>query len=235
MNDCGSSDNNWGCWRSSPELIKAFFPGKTPREIVALGGGKDEYAMPAVAHDDRAMFCAANTTSDGTLNIKGFNGSVPANGEGFDSCWAICKWTNRYSTQYDANMQPITSEGAVPQHDSKYTDTDVPLMRTAEAYMTLAEALYRQGKTGEALEIINGKIRARANATARLRHELMVYWLLSRRRQATLPRQVSPPCRRRAICRQDLYPHVGGTFRQQQQSTEIIRHRRQLEYHRSGH
>lgn len=166
MNDCGSSDNNWGCWRSSPELIKAFFPGKTPREIVALGGGKDEYAMPAVAHDDRAMFCAANTTSDGTLNIKGFNGSVPANGEGFDSCWAICKWTNRYSTQYDANMQPITSEGAVPQHDSKYTDTDVPLMRTAEAYMTLAEALYRQGKTGEALEIINGKIRARANATA---------------------------------------------------------------------
>lgn len=63
-------------------------------------------------------------------------------------------------------MQPITTDGAVPQHDSKFTDTDVPLMRTAEAYMTLAEALYRQGKTGEALEIINGKIRARANAAA---------------------------------------------------------------------
>lgn len=164
MNDCGSSDNNWGCWRACPELVKAFFPNKTRIEIINLGGDKDEYAMPAVAGDDRAMFCATNTYSDGTLNVKGFSGTVPANGEEFDSCWAICKWTNRYSTQYDVNMQPIATDGVAPQHDSKWADTDVPLMRTAEAYMTLAEALYRQGKTSEALSIINDKIRARANA-----------------------------------------------------------------------
>lgn len=166
MNDCGSSDNNWGCWRSSPELIKVFFPNKTRQEIIALGGDKDEYAMPAVAGDDRAMFCATNINpGDSSLNIKGFNGDVPSNGEGFDSCWAICKWTNRYSTQYDDNMQPLNLT-AKPQNDSKYTDTDVPIMRTAEAYMTLAEALYRQGKSAEALSIINDKIRDRANASA---------------------------------------------------------------------
>lgn len=181
MNDCGNSDNNWGCWRACPELVKVFFPNKTRQEIIRLGGDKDEYAMPAVAGDDRAMFCATNVNpGDGTLNVKGFNGMVPANGEGFDSCWAICKWTNRYSTQYDANMQPITLEGAAPQHDSKYTDTDVPLMRTAEAYMTLAEALFRQGKTGEALNIVNNKIRARANAAALAtltEDELLDEWL----------------------------------------------------------
>ncbi|MBR1928929.1 MAG: RagB/SusD family nutrient uptake outer membrane protein [Paludibacteraceae bacterium] len=167
MNDCGQSDNNWGCWRSSPELIKVFFPGKTPAEIVALGKDADEFAMPAIAKDDRAMFCAKNQFKDALSgqiedNVKGFLGYVPNNGDGFDSCWAICKWTNKYSSQFDANLQPIADAPAL-QHDSKYSDTDVPIMRASEAYLTLAEALLRQGKAGEALAEVN-KVRQRANA-----------------------------------------------------------------------
>lgn len=166
MNHCGTSDNNWGCWRSSPELIAKFgnFQGKTPAEIIALGGAYDEFDMPAIAGDDRAMFCAQNINpNDGTLNTKGFAGLVPDNGAGFDSCWAICKWTNLYSTEFDATLHPLNDGHAAPQHDSKFVDTDVPIMRAAEAFLTRAEARYRQGKS-EALNDIN-TVRNRAHAT----------------------------------------------------------------------
>lgn len=170
MIESGTSDATWGCWRSSPELVKVFFPGKTPAEIIALGGGKDEFHMPKIAGDDRAMFCAGNdyvnaNTGEAAFNVKGFRGDVPANGEGFDSCWAICKWTNLYSTQFKIieGIYVFDKEAPKPQHDQKFSDVDVPLMRTAEAYMTLAEALFRQGKTGDALTYVN-KVRARSNA-----------------------------------------------------------------------
>ncbi|MCM1034728.1 MAG: RagB/SusD family nutrient uptake outer membrane protein [Paludibacter sp.] len=162
MNDCGTSDNNWGCWRSCPELIMTFFPGKTRSEIAKIEG--DEYDIPAIAGDDRAMFC--QSTHDGAY-VAGFQGTVPPSGDGFDYCWGICKWTNLYS------------DGSTP-HDSKYVDTDVPLMRAAEAYMTLAEALYRQGKTDEAKDIIDNKIRARAHAKPLQQlndEELLAEWL----------------------------------------------------------
>ena len=166
MNPCGSSNNSWGCWRSSPELVEKFgnFQGKTPAEIITLGGAYDEFDMPAIAGDDRAMFSATNINpADGTPNVKGFAGLVPDNGDGFDSCWAICKWTNLYSTEFDATLHPLNDGHAAPQHDPFFTDTDVPIMRTAEAFLTRAEALYRQGKNGEALNDVN-TVRARAHA-----------------------------------------------------------------------
>lgn len=166
MNGVGTSDNNWGCWRSSPELIAKFgnFQGKTPAEIIALGSAYDEFDMPAIAGDDRAMFSATNINpADGTPNEKHFAGIVPANGDGFDSCWAICKWTNLYSTEFDATLHPLNDDHAAPQHDSKWVDADVPIMRAAEAYLTRAEARFRQNKA-EALDDIN-VVRNRAHAT----------------------------------------------------------------------
>ena len=166
MNGCGSSDNNWGCWRSCPELIEKFgnFHGKTPAEIIALGSQYDEFDMPAVAGDDRAMFCAMNINpADGSDNIKGFAGLVPENGDGFDSCWAICKWTNLYSSEFDADLRPLDDGHNAPQHDPQFMDTDVPIMRAAEAYLTRAEARMRQGKP-EALDDIN-MVRGRAHTT----------------------------------------------------------------------
>lgn len=167
MNPCGSSNNSWGCWRTSPELVAKFgnFQGKTPAQIIALGGAYDEFDMPAIAGDDRAMFSATNINpDDGSLNIKGFAGLVPDNGDGFDSCWAICKWTNLYSTEFDGTLHPLNDGHAAPQHDPSFTDADVPIMRTAEAFMTRAEARYRQGKNAEALADVNA-IRTRAHAT----------------------------------------------------------------------
>ena len=167
MNGCGSSDNNWGCWRSSPELVEKFgnFHGLTPAQIDALGGAYDEFDMPAIAGDDRAMFCAQNINpADSTINEKHFAGIVPDNGDGFDSCWAICKWTNLYSSEFDATLHPLNDGHAAPQHDSKFMDTDVPLMRTAEAYLTRAEARLRQGNIPDALDDIN-VIRGRAHTT----------------------------------------------------------------------
>ncbi|MCQ2324743.1 MAG: RagB/SusD family nutrient uptake outer membrane protein [Paludibacteraceae bacterium] len=187
MIEAGTSDATWGCWRSSPELVKVFFPGKTPAQIIALGGGKDEFHMPVVAKDDRAMFCGGNTyvnanTGETAFNVKGFRGDVPANGEGFDSCWAICKWTNLYSSQFKVNAEgvyEIDPTASKPQHDPKWCDVDAPLMRTAEAYMTLAEALFRQGRTQDALLYIN-KVRARSRATALetlTEDEILAEWL----------------------------------------------------------
>jgi hypothetical protein len=180
MNPCGTSNNSWGCWRSSPELVAKFgnFQGKTPAQIVALGGAYDEFDMPAIAGDDRAMFSATNVNpGDGTLNVKNFAGIVPDNGDGFDSCWAICKWTNLYSTEFDATLHPLKDEHAAPQHDGSFTDADVPIMRTAEAYLTRAEARWRQGKDG--LADLN-KVRARAHATplpAITEDEMLDEWL----------------------------------------------------------
>ncbi len=162
MNDCGTTGATWGCWRSTPELVMAFFPGKTRAEVAAITG--DEFAIPAIAGDDRAMFC--QSTADGAY-VTEFKGVAPPNGEGFDYCWGICKWTN------------LRADGGKP-HDSFWCDTDVPLMRTAEAYLTLAEALFRQGKVAEAKDIIDNKIRARANAAplATLDEaELLAEWL----------------------------------------------------------
>lgn len=173
MNPCATSNNSWGCWRACPELVKAFFPGKTPAEIEALGHDADEFEMPAIANDDRAMFSVQNDYVDaasGTpkVNQKGFQGYVPANGDGFDSCWAICKWTNYYHTEFiigtDGKLHPMEFPGdyITPQRDAFWCDADYPVMRAAEAYMTYAEALYRQNKP-EALAIVN-QVRERANA-----------------------------------------------------------------------
>lgn len=164
MNACGTNNNSWGCWRSSPELINKFgiFQGKTPAEIIALGSAYDEFDMPGVVGDDRAMFSATNINpSDGTPNVKNFAGIVPDNGDGFDSCWAICKWTNLYSTEFDATLHPLNDGHASPRHDDQFCDADVPIMRSAEAYLTRAEARWRQGKDG--LADLN-KVRERAHA-----------------------------------------------------------------------
>ncbi|MCQ2334715.1 MAG: RagB/SusD family nutrient uptake outer membrane protein [Paludibacteraceae bacterium] len=147
MNDHGVSAA-WGCNRCRPELVMKFFPGKTRSEVIALGNGHDEFTMPAVAGDDRAMFCQK---ADAGFEAE-FCGCYHGNGQLLKSNWALCKWTNLYS------------DGTSPTWTS-YTDTDVPLIRMSEAYLTYAEALYRQDPTSqEALEALNA-VRRRAHAS----------------------------------------------------------------------
>ncbi len=139
MNDWGTTDK-WECWRSSPELVKVFTD--SPETIFG-----DEYTIPGLVNDDRALFCNKTAT--------GFSASCEGPAEygtgNFTKCWAICKWTGLYSN------------GSSGKH-TQFVDTDVPFIRAGEAYMTYAEALYRNGKITDAMNFINDHIRARAHA-----------------------------------------------------------------------
>lgn len=146
MNDHGVSAA-WGCNRCRPELVMKFFPGKTRSQVVALGEGHDEFTMPTVAGDDRAMFC--QSASAGFKSE--FHGCYHGNGQLLKSNWALCKWTNLYS------------DGTSPTWNS-YCDTDVPLIRMSEAYLTYAEAQFRLGNTAEAKAAVDA-VRTRAHAS----------------------------------------------------------------------
>lgn len=163
MNSCGSTNGTWGCWRSTPELIEAFFPNATLDDLQGIPSTDtvdvyiqepkylgDETVIPVLAGDDRALF-ANQVVKDTTVTFDTkFLGVMPDNGEGFQFCWGICKWTNIYH------------DGTQGGSDAFWCDTDVPLMRASEAYLTLAEAQMRQGKA-TALGVVN-TVRARANA-----------------------------------------------------------------------
>ena len=155
------SDDSWSCFRSSPELVHKFVNLETASAIKA-----HEYQMPQVLHDDRAIFCSYNkyvarvdTLPDGSTeetygeNTWNLNGAKAAT---FKDCWAVLKFTGVKSTA----RTPAESVGSDPH----FPDTDIPLLRLAEAYMIQAEAALRLGRNGEALSIVNDVIRARANA-----------------------------------------------------------------------
>ena len=155
------SDDSWSCFRSSPELVQKFVNLETASAIKA-----HEYQMPQVLHDDRAIFCSYNkyvarvdTLPDGSTeetygeNTWNLNGTKSAT---FKDCWAVLKFTGVKSMA----LTPAASVGSDPH----FPDTDIPLLRLAEAYMIQAEAALRLGRSGEALSIVNDVIRARANA-----------------------------------------------------------------------
>lgn len=141
---------NWKCFRSSPELITKFVDAHTAEAIKA-----NEYQMPLELkklglQDDRAIFCSY---VEGNPNKWKLDGGKAAD---FYASWACPKFTAVYS-RADSITQVLGSH-------SEWSDTDVPFMRIAEAYLTKAEALGRQGKWSEALTLVNTSVRARANA-----------------------------------------------------------------------
>lgn len=138
----GSTDK-WECWRATPELVTTFIDKDSIGKPNYIGAPD---VITKAAGDDRAMFC--NKAGDYEAE---FTGTAEYGTGNFEKCWAILKWTGLYS---DGSWG----------HDNKFVDTDIPFMRAAEAYMTYAEALYRQGKVAEALTVINDNIRKRAHA-----------------------------------------------------------------------
>lgn len=141
------SSATWKCFRSSPEFVYKFVSADEAENVKA-----DEYHMPALLGDDRAIMCSATDSSSNTWKLSG---GMTAE---FYDCWSVLKFTGVYSDSRNPNNS-ISLSG-----DPAWPDTDLPWLRIAEAYMIQAEALFRQGKTGEALAIINDNIRKRANA-----------------------------------------------------------------------
>ena len=136
---------NWKCFRTSPEFVYKFFNQMQAESIQA-----DEYHMPALAKDDRAIMCSY---VEGNPNTWKLTGSMKSD---FYASWGCPKFTAVYSTS-DSLTHALNS-------DADWPDTDIPLMRIAEAYLIKAEAMFRLGDVSGAKNLINSSIRARANA-----------------------------------------------------------------------
>lgn len=163
--------NCWSCNYARPNLIYKFFPkGNIPmadkaeaedysskhflddngkvrdpfeNEVIeadkVLHGSTAE--ILAAAGDDRALFYAGiggGIRKLSTDKLNNFNDGI-----------SVVKWQN------------IRSDGGAIS-DEEFPDTDIPLMRLAEAYLTRAEAKWRTGD-GTALADVN-VLRTRANA-----------------------------------------------------------------------
>lgn len=154
--------NGWSCIFARTALVQKFFPDLTkvpmlPEDVEIPDTkelGTDEqidafdiqYGLRTVdmikaAGDDRAMLYSG--VGGGRRKLQ------PEAITGFMDGLSIVKWQN------------IRSDGQATSH-SEYPDTDIPLLRLAEAYLTRAEAIFRQG--GDATADIN-ELRKRANCT----------------------------------------------------------------------
>lgn len=102
-----------------------------------IPGGIDDLST---VKDKRAMFW----TKDRTLEIK----TTTIFKEGL----SVIKFSNNRSDKK-------------PAYDTKWVDTDVPLFRLAEAYLTFAEATLRSGGAESAVLPLINELRTRAGAT----------------------------------------------------------------------
>ncbi len=155
MNPCGVEDESmWQSMRTSPTMVDKFLKPMNIDRETAKDMVYDEYHMPAVLHDDRAILSSDGLTTGYKYQLTG-NMDLGKVEYLFES-WSALKFTG------------VSTDASLPKYHKRqnknWPDTDIPMMRLAEAYMIQAEALFRQGKTGDALDIINNVIRKRANA-----------------------------------------------------------------------
>lgn len=145
--------NGWSCLIARNALVYKFFEeGSVPMipEDVEVPGQSDfandedidawdaQYGvrtqdMIQAAGDDRAMFYSGAGGGRRTMDSKSITG--------FQSGLSVVKWQN------------IRSDGASTSH-TEYPDTDIPLFRLAEAYLTRAEANFRLNQKSLAWEDI---------------------------------------------------------------------------------
>ncbi|MBP1677966.1 MAG: RagB/SusD domain protein [Bacteroidetes bacterium] len=124
------STEGWGGNRARAALGKKFFPNGIP-------AGTDLTKLTAFAGDKRAMFFGwdiADSKSTDPMTI--LNPGI------FKQGLSVAKYSN------------VRADGKATS-DKQYTDTDVPLLRVAEAYLTYAEASIRLGDATTALTTIN--------------------------------------------------------------------------------
>ena len=155
----GSTDT-WSCFRSSPEFVY-YWVDRNKASSIAM----DEYHMPVALGDDRAIM-ASKTTAGKKMSLTG-NETAD-----FYASWSVLKFTGIYSTSKTTTLKDIHGNDSIveapwmwasPVGEPKWPDTDIPLFRLAEAYLTYAEACYRTGELAPAIEAVNC-LRRRANA-----------------------------------------------------------------------
>lgn len=156
-----STSDPWKCLFARVDLVKKFFPnGDIPKatdEDLLSNPSKDQVIakdnekgistadVVAQAKDDRALFyMGIGGCSDKVRTLTpGDAITGPLNGASF------VKWTN------------LHADGTA-QHHQNFSDTDFPMFRLAEIYLTRAEAKYRLNGSQDGLEDIL-KVQDRAN------------------------------------------------------------------------
>lgn len=153
--------NGWSCIFARTAMVQKFFPDLTkvpvlPDDVEIPNEGLDtdeqidafdaQYQLRTediiqAAGDDRAMLYSGVGGGRRKLQTDAITG--------FTNGLSIVKWQN-----YRSDGKPVSH--------TEYPDTDIPLFRLAEAYLTRAEALFRQDKDAKA--DIN-ELRSRANCT----------------------------------------------------------------------
>ena len=157
-----STGDPWKCFFARENMVEKFFPNKdipmaakedipenaTQEKIIAKDNEKGISTVDVVAKakDDRALLYmgvgGCETGKVRTIN-PGENITGPLNGASF------VKWSN------------LHADGST-QHDQNYSDTDFPVFRLAEIYLTRAEAKYRLNGSQEGLADIL-EVQGRAN------------------------------------------------------------------------
>ena len=157
-----STGDPWKCFFARENMVEKFFPNKdipmatvndvledpTKEQVRAKDNemGISTADVIAKAKDDRALFYmgvgGCETGKVRTIN-PGENITGPLNGASF------VKWSN------------LHADGTT-QHDQNFSDTDFPVFRLAEIYLTRAEAKYRLNGSQNGLADIL-EVQGRAN------------------------------------------------------------------------
>lgn len=159
-----STGDPWKCMFAREDLVKKFIPdGKIPmatvddvlknptkEEVIAKDSEKGIGTADVIAkaQDDRALlYMGVGGCEEGKVRTINPGEAItgPLNGASF------VKWSN------------LHADGST-QHDQNYSDTDFPMFRLAEIYLTRAEAKYRLNGSQDGLEDIK-KVQNRANRT----------------------------------------------------------------------
>ena len=144
-----STGDPWKCMFARENLIEKFFPNKndipkatvddvlknpSKEQVIAKDSEKKIGTADVIAKagDDRALFyMGVGGCEEGKVRTINPGEAItgPLNGASF------VKWSN------------LHADGST-QHDQNYSDTDFPVFRLAEIYLTRAEAKYRLGQDG---------------------------------------------------------------------------------------
>lgn len=149
-----STADPWKCIFAREDLVKKFFPNgdipKATTDDVLANATKDQIiakdnekgigtdAVIAKAKDDRALlYMGVGGCESGKVRTLNPGEAItdPLNGA------AIVKWSNFHAD-------------GTAQHDQNFSDTDIPLFRLAEIYLTRAEAKFRLNGSQEGLDDI---------------------------------------------------------------------------------
>lgn len=153
--------NPWSCIFSRGAMVEKFFPNTDdvpfpPSDAEGLTTATDDEIDAVDAeYGTRTVDLIEACGDERCLLYSGVGGGIRSgivaeDITGFTNGLSFCKWAN-YRT-----------DGGDTHHD-EFPDVDIPLMRVAEAYLTRAEARYRQGNVSTATSDLN-VLRNRAGA-----------------------------------------------------------------------